>query len=123
MTRRKRIIRDVADKRRQARDCFWPWTNREYFVDNPVNSKSSENMPKEVERDMFWSIIFLICSPEPEAYKKERKCYWFTIRKYRNECMKPGCIDDKSRAYELECLSIEYLEGREDSHICIDYSL
>lgn len=113
----------MTNKGREIYDCFWSGADGEYLVDDPVNSECAEYMPKEVECDVFWSIVFLIRSPEPEAYEKERKNNWLAIRKDSNERVKPWCIYGQSRTHEFEYLSIERLKRREDSHICIDYSL
>ncbi len=65
MSRRERIIREVIDERRDTAHSLWARPYREHLVDDPVQSKCSQNMPEEIERYMFWSVIFQRYSIEP----------------------------------------------------------
>jgi hypothetical protein len=65
MSRGKWIIREVIHKRRETCHSFWTGSHREYLIDNPVNCKGSQDMPEEIERYMFWSVIFQRYSIEP----------------------------------------------------------
>jgi hypothetical protein len=70
MARREWVIGEMANERREARNSFRPWTHREKVVDNPINSKSSEHMPKKIKSNMFYAIFFFFASIRPESYQK-----------------------------------------------------
>lgn len=89
VSRRKRIVWKVIDKRRETRYTLWSWTDWEKMIDNPIDRKCTHNVPKEIESDMFRSIIFHRQSVEPETYQKQSEEDRFQIRKKENGSLEP----------------------------------
>lgn len=89
MPRRKRIVRKMIDKRGEARHALWSWPDGEEVIDYPVDDKRSHDMPKEIKRHMFRSIIFHRQSVEPKSCQKEAEKKRFQIRKKENGSLEP----------------------------------
>jgi hypothetical protein len=76
-------------ERRQTRYTFWSWPEREEMIDNPIEDESTHNMPKKIECNVFWPIIFDRNTVEPKSHKEYSKEYWFEVREEQYTSLKP----------------------------------
>jgi len=77
MSRRKRIIREMIDERRETRKELWSWSVGKHGIEYPIERKGTKYMPKKIESHVFWSVMFLEHTISPECYEKYAKEYGF----------------------------------------------
>lgn len=71
VSRRKWIIREMIDKWWDIREILRSRSGRQEVVDDPIDDKCSHHVPKEIQGNVFRSIMLERNTIEPEPYQEK----------------------------------------------------